>query len=73
MQVGDWSGNQWMNMFSDESEKLFGKKSQEIGEMVSNKDTEGLTAVATDTNFREFMVKCRSKVESFNVSPFFTC
>lgn len=70
MHLGDWSGNQWVNMFSDESEKLFGKTAQEIGEMVSNKDTEGLNAVANDANFREFIVKCRSKVESFNVSRF---
>lgn len=70
MQVGDSTGSQWVNMFSDEAEKVFGKTAQEIGELINSKDNEGLSAVATDANFREFTVKCRSKVESFNVSHF---
>lgn len=68
MNTGDWSGNQWVSMFSDEGEKVFGKTSQEIGELVSNKDTDTLTAISNETNFKEFMIKCRSKVENFNVS-----
>lgn len=67
MNVGDWSGNQWMNVFSTEAEKILGVSSQEVGEAKENKEDGKLLQ---DANFREFVFKCRTKLETYNVIYF---
>lgn len=66
MNIGDWSGNQWMNVFSTEAEKILGVSSQEVGEARENNEDGKLLQEA---NFREFIFKCRTKLETYNVIP----
>lgn len=66
MNVGDWSGNEWISMFATEAEKVIGMTSQEVGEAVEN-NPESLTEIADKANFKQFVIKCRAKMESYNV------
>lgn len=65
MNLGDWSGNQWVNMFASEAEKVFGMTSQEIGEAME-RDPEAMTNLVDKANFKEFVFKCRAKMETYN-------
>lgn len=64
MNIGDWSGNQWMNVFSTEAEKILNVSSQEFGEASENKEHNKLLQ---DANFKNFVFKCRTKMEMYNV------
>ncbi|CAG9770947.1 unnamed protein product [Ceutorhynchus assimilis] len=65
MNVGDWSGNQWVSMFSDEAEKVIGMSAQEVGEL-GERDPDGLSKMMESLNFKEFILKCRAKMETYN-------
>ncbi|CAG9818455.1 unnamed protein product [Phaedon cochleariae] len=65
MNVGDWSGNQWMSMFSSEVEKVLGQTSQEIGEQVEQ-NSEAMANIVDKCHFRQFILKCRAKMETYN-------
>jgi len=65
MNVGDWSGNQWISMFSDEAEKVVGMTAQDAGELMEN-DPNGFTEAMEKVHFKEFILKCRAKMESYN-------
>lgn len=67
MSVGDWSGNQWISMFSSEFEKILGKTSQEVGE-IADGNIEVMTNLTNKAHFKEFVIKFRVKAESYNVS-----
>ncbi|XP_018574321.1 replication protein A 70 kDa DNA-binding subunit [Anoplophora glabripennis] len=65
MNVGDWSGNQWVSMFSSEVEKVLGMTSQEVGEQIEQ-DSEAMAAIADKVHFKQFVMKCRAKMETYN-------
>ncbi|KAJ8958164.1 hypothetical protein NQ318_006103 [Aromia moschata] len=65
MNVGDWSGNQWISMFSSEVEKVLGMTAQAVGETVEQ-DPEALTTITDKANFKQFVMKCRVKMETYN-------
>jgi replication factor A1 len=65
MNIGDWSDNQWVSLFSSEAEKILGKTSQEVGLAMEN-DTEAATAIFREANFKQFVFKCRAKLETYN-------
>ena len=65
MNIGDWSGNQWVSMFSTEAEKILGMTSQELGEAVEN--GQQASEIANAVNFKQFIFKCRAKMEMYNV------
>jgi len=65
MNVGDWSGNLWISMFASEAEKVLEMSSQAVGEAIEN-DPEALADMADKTHFKQFVIKCRSKMETFN-------
>jgi hypothetical protein len=67
MNIGDWSDNQWVSLFSSEAEKILGKTSQEVGLAMEN-DTEAATAIFREANFKQFVFKCRAKLETYNVN-----
>lgn len=67
MSIGDWSGSQWISMFSSEAEKILGMEAQKVGE-ASESDPESLAKIVEKAHFREFIFKCRVKTETYNVS-----
>ncbi|KAH1021773.1 hypothetical protein HUJ04_011257 [Dendroctonus ponderosae] len=69
MNVGDHSGNQWISMFNDECQKVLGLSAQAAGELMANNDA--FTDVIEQAQFQEFILKCRVKMETYNVKlPF---
>ncbi|CAH1992742.1 unnamed protein product [Acanthoscelides obtectus] len=65
MNVGDWSGNQWISMFSSEVEKVFGMTAEEVGQQIEQ-NPEAISIIADKTHFKQFIMKCRAKVETYN-------
>lgn len=69
MNLADWSGNQWVTMFSSEAEKIFDMTSQEVGEATET-NPEAMINIADKANFKNFIFKCRAKIETYNVCFF---
>lgn len=67
MNIADWSGNLWVNVFAEEAEKIVGATSAEVG-VAFDAGTDSLTSILEVANFKEFHFKLRAKVETFNVS-----
>ncbi|KAJ8924906.1 hypothetical protein NQ315_001063 [Exocentrus adspersus] len=65
MNVGDWSGNQWVSMFNDEAEKVLGMTAQEVGARIEQ-EADAMSAIADKAHFKQFIMKCRVKQETFN-------
>ncbi|KAL1494983.1 hypothetical protein ABEB36_010479 [Hypothenemus hampei] len=65
MNVGDWSGNQWISTFNDEAEKVVGMSAQEAGAIQEN-DSRAFSEKIEECHFKEFIFKCRAKMESYN-------
>uniref|UniRef100_A0A1B0BMK5 Replication protein A subunit n=1 Tax=Glossina palpalis gambiensis TaxID=67801 RepID=A0A1B0BMK5_9MUSC len=64
MNIGDWTSNRWVTVFSDLAEQLLGRSAQEIGETMENNPTEAEEIFAS-INFLSYIFKIRSKVETF--------
>lgn len=67
MNIGDWSGNQWVSMFATEAEKVLGMTSDEVGQAVEA-NPQALADIADKANFKRFILKCRAKTETYNVN-----
>lgn len=67
MLVGDWSGNRYVSMFSEQAESLLGKTSKEVGEALEN-DKETADEIFSQITFKNPVFKLRTKVESYGVS-----
>ena len=67
MLIGDWTSNRWVTMFTELSEQLLGKSSQEIGEMLEHNKEKG-EAIFAGINFKEYVFKVRAKNETYAVS-----
>ncbi|XP_044271504.1 replication protein A 70 kDa DNA-binding subunit-like [Tribolium madens] len=65
MNIGDFSGNQWVSLFSSEAETILGKTAQEIG-LTMQDDAAAGTAIFQAANFQQFIFKCRAKMEVYN-------
>ncbi|XP_022901411.1 replication protein A 70 kDa DNA-binding subunit [Onthophagus taurus] len=63
--ISDWSGNQWISMFSSEVEKIIGATAEEAGNAVQM-DMNALAEIGNKANFKQFVFKCRAKYESYN-------
>ena len=63
--IGDWSGNLWVSLFSSEAEKVLEMTSQSVGEALEN-DPQALTEIADKAHFKEFIFKCCSKMDNYN-------
>lgn len=66
MNVGDWSGNQWISMFSSEVERVIGMTSEEVGQQIAQ-NPEAMAQIADQAHFKQFIMKCRAKMETYNV------
>ncbi|KAF7265349.1 hypothetical protein GWI33_021238 [Rhynchophorus ferrugineus] len=65
MNVGDWSGNQWVSMFSSEAEKVLGVTAQEAGDLFEQ-DPSQFNELVEKAHFKQFVLKCRAKTEVYN-------
>ncbi|XP_066251958.1 replication protein A 70 kDa DNA-binding subunit [Euwallacea similis] len=65
MNLGDWTGNQWVSMFSDEAEKVLGMTAQEAGELFETESLHYEEAVQK-CHFKELIFTCRVKMEQYN-------
>ncbi|KAI4471652.1 replication factor a 1 rfa1 [Holotrichia oblita] len=63
--VGDFSGNQWLSMFSGEVEKVLGMSAAEVGKAY-DEDKSAMTEIANKANFKQFVFRCRAKYEMYN-------
>lgn len=54
-------------MFSSEVENLLGTTAQMVGEALEN-DSGAFNTIASKAYFKEFIIKCRSKMETYNVN-----
>lgn len=63
--IGDWSGNMWISLFSSEAEKVLEMSSQAVGEAIES-DPQALVEIADKAHFKQFIFKCRSKMENYN-------
>lgn len=69
MNLADYSGNQWVNVFANEAETILGATSEEVG----NADSEELTRIIEQASFKTFIFKLRVKMETFNVRNIVKC
>lgn len=63
MNLADWSGNQWVNVFANEAEQILGATSEQVGQS----STEELDGIIEAANFKTFMFRLRAKMETYNV------
>lgn len=63
MNLADWSGNQWVNVFANEAEQILGATSDEIGQAADDE----LARIIEAANFKTFSFRLRAKMETYNV------
>lgn len=64
MSIADWTSNRWVTCFSDISENMLGKTSQEIGEALE-RSPECADELFSVANFKSFIFKLRTKMEMY--------
>lgn len=67
MLIGDWTSNRWVTFFSELGEKIIGKSTDEMANLLENSKSEA-DAVIQDALFKPMIFKFRSKVETYGVS-----
>ncbi|XP_074038930.1 replication protein A 70 kDa DNA-binding subunit-like [Leptinotarsa decemlineata] len=65
MNVGDWSENQWVSMFSSEMDKVLGMTSEEVGQKL-DQNPKAISAITDKAHFKQFVLKCRAEMETYN-------
>ncbi|XP_023218106.1 replication protein A 70 kDa DNA-binding subunit-like [Centruroides sculpturatus] len=63
--LADFSENQWVTCFQDVAEKMLGITSEELGTLKET-DEEKFKEVLIDANFKSFIFRLRTKLETFN-------
>lgn len=58
-------------MFTSEAETILGMSAQEIGDSIEN-NPEAAASIVERVNFKQFIFKCRAKMETYNVRFFFS-
>lgn len=54
-------------MFNDEAQKVIGMNAQELGTQMEN-DKENVAEIMDKVHFKQFIFRCRAKIENYNVS-----
>lgn len=67
MSIGDWTSNRWITCFSDLAEQMLDRTAEEVGEALEHNPKKAEEMFAS-INFRAYIFKIRSKVETFGVS-----
>lgn len=57
-------------MFNDEAQKVIGMTAQELGTHMEN-DKESNVKILNKVHFKQFIFKCRAKIENYNVCLLF--
>lgn len=65
MNVGDFSGQEWLSVFNEAGAVVFGRPASEMVELKEN-DDEQYKKIISDLVFKDFLFKVRSKQESYN-------
>ncbi|KAF5295449.1 hypothetical protein FQA39_LY13110 [Lamprigera yunnana] len=63
--IGDWSGNLSLSVFSSEAERILGMSPQAVGEATEN-DSQVIADIVNKAHFKRFIFKCHSKMERYN-------
>ncbi|KAF8786558.1 replication protein A 70 kDa DNA-binding subunit-like [Argiope bruennichi] len=63
--VADFTENQWVTCFQEAAEGILGVSAQELG-MCKETDEERYNEILTDANFKSYVFKLRTKMETFN-------
>lgn len=56
-----------MSTFNEEAEKIVGMSAQEAGQLMEN-DKKAFNEMMEKAHFKEFVLRCRAKMETYNVS-----
>lgn len=67
MLIGDWTSNRWVTFFSEVAEKVLGRKTDDIAEMMNN-NKQAFDEFIQDALFKPAPFKLRSKIETYGVS-----
>lgn len=67
MNIGDFSGNQWISLFQDAGEELLEAKADDIGRW-QEEDNSMFNQVFKKVTLRPYQFRLRAKMETFNVS-----
>ncbi|CAL1288199.1 unnamed protein product [Larinioides sclopetarius] len=63
--VADFTENQWVTCFQEAAENILGVNAQELG-TYKETDEERYNEILTDANFKSYIFKLRTKMETFN-------
>ncbi|GBM05833.1 Replication protein A DNA-binding subunit [Araneus ventricosus] len=63
--VADFTENQWVTCFQEAAEAILGVNAQELG-AYKETDEERYNEILTDANFKSYIFKLRTKMETFN-------
>ncbi|EDQ91528.1 uncharacterized protein MONBRDRAFT_451, partial [Monosiga brevicollis MX1] len=63
--IGDFSGSQWLQSFSEVAESVLGHSADEIGSWSANSDPRFTTALA-DATFKTWTFRCRARTDTYN-------
>ncbi|XP_067000915.2 replication protein A 70 kDa DNA-binding subunit isoform X2 [Anabrus simplex] len=64
MNLGDWTGQQWVTSFQEQAEMILETTSNELGELADDNDK--FLEVFSAAAFKSYIFKLRAKVETFN-------
>lgn len=64
LNVADATGQAWLTCFEETATKVLGQSAQELGTLKDQNQTR-FEAVINQTNFNQFMFKCRAKTETY--------
>ncbi|XP_015920041.1 replication protein A 70 kDa DNA-binding subunit [Parasteatoda tepidariorum] len=65
LSVADFTENTWVTCFQESAEAILGVSAQELGSFKEN-DEEKFNEVLTEANFKSYVFKLRTKMETFN-------
>jgi replication factor A1 len=63
--LADFSDNHWVTCFQETAEQILGKKADEIGQLKDSDET-AFDHLFAEANFKSFVFRLRSKMETFN-------
>ncbi len=64
--TADHSESQWMSCFQDTGTEILGVSAKELGELKDTNEN-AYDNIFQEANFKEFVFKCRAKMDTYNV------
>ena len=69
MQLADHSGEQWMSVFGDKGDTIFGLSANEMKEFYDTKEAEAFEARVDQAMFRKYSVRLKMAVDTYQDMP----